>query len=140
MVLHQLEIEIETRGRGFHPITAQIEQAIAPFLTPSSTGLLHLFLKHTSASLTINENYSPEVTADLEELANRLAPDGYHYRHSLEGPDDMPAHFKSSIFGVSLTIPITRGRLNLGMWQGIFLNEHRNRGHRRRLVLTLMLV
>ncbi|EDM23511.1 hypothetical protein CMTB2_08247 [Caminibacter mediatlanticus TB-2] len=99
-------------------------------------GVLNLFLKHTSASLTINENVSPDVRVDMEEISSSLIPDGYNYHHSLEGADDMPAHFKSSMFGVSITIPITNGRLNLGTWQGIYLNEHRDYPTTREIVLT----
>jgi secondary thiamine-phosphate synthase enzyme len=100
-------------------------------------GLLHLFLQHTSASLTINENASPEVRVDLESLSNILAPEDFPYRHSLEGPDDMPAHVKSSLFGASLVIPVRSGRLALGTWQGIYLCEHRDQGGRRNVVATL---
>ena len=99
-----------------------------------------LFLKHTSASLTINENASPDVREDLEEISSSLVRDGYNYNHSLEGFDDMPAHFKSSMFGVSLNIPITNGRLNLGTWQGIYLNEHRNYPSLREIVITVWVI
>jgi len=99
--------------------------------------MMNLFLKHTSASLTINENASPDVRLDMEEISSSLIPDGYNYHHSLEGADDMPAHFKSSMFGVSLNIPITNGKLNLGTWQGIYLNEHRNYPTTREIVITV---
>jgi secondary thiamine-phosphate synthase enzyme len=101
------------------------------------TGLLNAFLQHTSASLTINENASPEVRADLESSINTMVPEGAAYQHCLEGPDDMPAHVKSSLFSPSLTIPIRDGRLALGIWQGIYLGEHRDHGGPRQLVLTL---
>ena len=102
-------------------------------------GLVHLFLQHTSASLTLNENASPEVPVDLERLASRLIPDAApYYNHTIEGPDDMSAHGKSSVVGTSLTLPVTGGLLNLGTWQGIYLWEHRERPHRRRIVITVM--
>ncbi len=100
-------------------------------------GMMNIFLKHTSASLTINENVSPDVRIDMEEISSSLVPDGLNYHHSLEGADDMPAHFKSSMFGVSLNIPVTNRRLNLGTWQGIYLNEHRNYPSTREIVITV---
>jgi len=101
-------------------------------------GLLNLFLKHTSASLTINENFSTDVRKDLENISSSLIPDGNFYEHNLEGEDDMSAHMKSSIFGVSLNIPITDGKLNLGTWQGIYLNEHKNYPSEREIVITIL--
>jgi secondary thiamine-phosphate synthase enzyme len=117
-------------------ITGVIQRNL-PEIESVRIGLLHLFLQHTSASLTINENASPEVREDLEAVSNALAPEDFSYRHSLEGPDDMPAHVKSSLFGASLVIPVRAGRLALGTWQGIYLCEHRDEGGRRNLVATL---
>jgi secondary thiamine-phosphate synthase enzyme len=132
----QRSLTLPQQRRGFHLITSQVLQAL-PELRSIKTGLLNLFLQHTSASLTVNENASPEVRADLESSINALVPEHFPYEHSLEGPDDMPAHIKSSLFGPSLMIPVQDGRLALGVWQGIYLCEHRDRGGRRQLVLTL---
>ena len=127
----------KTRARGFHLITRDIEQAL-PELAGVSVGLLHVFIQHTSASLTINENADPTVRVDFEEVFSRLVPENQpYYKHNDEGPDDLPAHIKSSLLGPSLTIPVTNGRLALGTWQGIYLCEHRDYGGSRRLVLTL---
>ncbi len=122
--------------RGFHLITSQVIEAL-PELREIETGLLHVFVQHTSASLTINENADPDVPADLETSFDALAPEDFGHRHTVEGPDDMPAHVKTSLLGSSLTVPVHDGRLSLGTWQGIHLCEHRNRGGRRKLVLTL---
>ena len=111
--------------------------AALPELRQVRIGLLHVFIQHTSASLSINENADPDVPADLESSLNAIAPEDFPYRHSCEGPDDMPAHVKASLLGCSLTIPVREGRLALGTWQGIYLCEHRNRASRRSLVLTL---
>lgn len=108
-----------------------------PEIAQFECGLLNLFVQHTSASLTINENCSPDVPLDLNDALDRIAPEGTHYRHLDEGMDDMPAHVKSSIMGASLIIPIQHGRLALGTWQGIYLNEHRNHGGARRVVATI---
>ncbi|WP_432695619.1 secondary thiamine-phosphate synthase enzyme YjbQ [Marinobacterium sp. YM272] len=133
----QKEISLKPRARGFHLITHEIEQAIEE-LGGINIGLLHLFIQHTSASLTINENADPTVRADFESFFSRAVPeDEPYYQHTLEGSDDLPAHLKSSILGPSLQIPITSGRLNMGTWQGIYLCEHRNHGGSRRLVITL---
>jgi secondary thiamine-phosphate synthase enzyme len=132
----QRSLTLPQQRRGFHLITSQVLQAL-PELMSIKTGLLNLFLQHTSASLTVNENASPEVRADFESSINALVPEDFPYEHSLEGPDDMPAHIKSSLFGPSLMIPVQDGRLALGVWQGIYLCEHRDRGGRRQLVLTL---
>lgn len=132
----QRELDLAPKKRGFHLITAEVTQAI-PELTQISVGLLHVHIKHTSASLTINENADPTVREDFESHFNILVPEeGKHYRHTLEGPDDMTSHIKASLLGSSLTVPITGGRLNLGIWQGIYLCEHRNHGGSRSLVLT----
>ena len=135
MIMKQEILRVKAPRRGFFLITDKVLEAID--ISDVNIGMMNLFLKHTSASLTINENASPEVRVDLEEISSSLVPDGYNYHHSLEGPDDMPAHFKSSMFGVSLNIPITEGRLNLGTWQGIYLNEHRNYPSLREIVITV---
>ena len=135
---YQTEITLKPRSRGFHIITREIESAI-PELSKIQIGIANIFIKHTSASLTINENVSPEVKTDMQNYFNKLVPDDLPYfEHTLEGPDDMSAHIKSSVLGYSLTIPITNGRLNLGTWQGIYLCEHRNHGGARRFVVTLI--
>ncbi|AKH20703.1 secondary thiamine-phosphate synthase enzyme YjbQ [Sedimenticola thiotaurini] len=133
----QKEISLKPRPRGFHLITDEIEQAIGEIGT-IKTGLLNLFIKHTSAALTINENADPTVRADFESFFNRAVPENEpYYRHTLEGSDDLPAHLKSSILGPGVQIPISNGRLNMGTWQGIYLCEHRNQGGSRRVVITL---
>jgi secondary thiamine-phosphate synthase enzyme len=132
----QRSLVLSPRPRGFHLITSEVLQAI-PELHEIRVGLLHVFIRHTSASLTINENADSDVRRDLESSLNSLAPEDFPYVHTLEGPDDMPAHVKASLMGSSLTIPVTDGRLALGTWQGIYLCEHRNRGGARSLVLTL---
>jgi secondary thiamine-phosphate synthase enzyme len=132
----QRTIQLTQFRRGFHLITPQIVEAL-PELREIALGLLHVFIQHTSASLTINENADPDVPADLETLFNALAPESFPHRHTIEGPDDMPAHVKAALLGSSLSIPIHNGELCLGTWQGIYLCEHRNHGGRRKLVLTL---
>lgn len=133
---HQHELPVATRGRGFHELTAQVATLVQD--SGLRTGLCHLFLRHTSASLCITENADPEVLRDHERLAQRLAPDGDPlFRHDEEGPDDMPAHVRNLFAGYELTVPIRQGRLALGTWQGIFLWEHRHAGHRREVVVTL---
>ena len=122
--------------RGCHIITPHVARAI-PELASVKIGWLHVFIMHTSASLSINENADPDVPVDLESALNALAPEDFPYRHTCEGPDDMPAHVKSSLLGSSLMIPVENGRLLLGTWQGIYLCEHRNRGGSRTLILTL---
>jgi len=132
----QSEMAIATRGRGFHSLTDSVAATIRE--SGLQTGLCHLFLRHTSASLCISENADPEVQRDLERFAERLAADGDPlFQHDAEGPDDMPAHVRSLAFGYELTIPIQRGRLGLGTWQGIYLWEHRRQGRRRELIVTL---
>jgi secondary thiamine-phosphate synthase enzyme len=134
----QRTITLKSRSRGFHLITSEILAAL-PELSRIQTGLLHLFIQHTSASLTINENADPDVRADIESHLRLLAPDNAkHYRHDTEGPDDMPAHLKASLLGNALTVPITAGRLNLGTWQGIYLGEHRADARGRHIVATIM--
>ena len=137
MAWYQRTITLPPFARGFHLITRRIQESM-PEIEKVRCGLLSLFLQHTSASLTINENASPEVRDDLESLSSVLAPEDFPYRHSLEGPDDMPAHMKSSLFGASLVIPVRSGRLALGTWQGIYLCEHRDAGERRQVVATLL--
>lgn len=133
----QKEIQLSSRKRGFHLVTDEILRQL-PELRKFEVGLLTIFIKHSSASLTINENADPTVRVDFENFFNHAVPENEpYYRHVYEGSDDMPAHLKSSILGSSLTIPVTRGELNLGIWQGIYLCEHRNHGGARSLVLTL---
>ncbi|GAA6168180.1 secondary thiamine-phosphate synthase enzyme YjbQ [Sessilibacter corallicola] len=133
----QKEIRLTSKPRGFHLITHEVLDLL-PEVQNFDVGLLHLFIKHTSASLTINENADPTVRSDFEKFFNRLAPeDQPYYEHTLEGSDDLPAHFKSSILGASLSLPIKHGTLNLGTWQGIYLGEHRNYGGARTLVATV---
>jgi len=133
----QKEISISPKPRGFHLITNDIINNISVMSTVKN-GILNLFIKHTSASLTINENADTTVRSDFESHFNYLVPEkqGY-YSHTMEGSDDMPAHLKSSILGSSIDIPITNGNLNLGTWQGIYLCEHRNRGGSRKIVATI---
>ena len=134
----QRRIALRPRSRGFHIITDEVLAAL-PELRECRVGLLHLFIQHTSASLSINENASPDVRGDLERHFNILAPEhAHHYRHTDEGPDDMPAHIKAALIGNALTIPIANGRLLLGTWQGIYLCEHRNHGGGRNVVATNM--
>lgn len=133
----QKTITLAPKSRGFHIITNDVLENI-PELKDLKTGILHLFIKHTSASLTINENADPTVRTDFESHFNMLAPENQsYYQHTFEGSDDIPAHLKASLLGSSVSIPITDGRLNLGTWQGIYLCEHRNHGSDRELVLTI---
>ena len=133
----QKEISLTQFSRGFHIITDEIIKQI-PEIINISKGLLHIFIKHTSASLTINEGADPKVRDDFETYFNKTVPDnGSNYLHKSEGPDDMPAHLKSSILGSSISIPILDGELNLGTWQSIYLCEHRNYGGNRKLVLSI---
>ena len=134
---HQQEILLSPFPRGFHLITREIISAV-PEIGRFSVGLAHLFIRHTSAGLALNENADPTVRDDMEAWFNRLAPENApYYTHTLEGPDDMPAHLKAVLLGSSLTIPISNGRLALGTWQGIYLCEHRDDGGRRRVMVTL---
>jgi len=136
-MIQQVEFTLAARPRGFHLVTREVLQHL-PTPLPQ-TGLLHLFVKHTSCALSINENADPDVRTDMETIFNHLVREGEpYYEHTLEGRDDMPAHAKSTLAGVSLTIPITGGRLNLGTWQGIYLCEFRNHGGPRYLVATLL--
>ena len=136
MNFYQKEIILKSRYRGFHLVTEEIVSQF-PELKELKTGFLQVFIKHTSAGLTINENADPTVREDFESHFNKMVPeDQPYYKHTLEGSDDMPAHLKSSLNGFSVQIPITNGRLNLGTWQGIYLCEHRDHGGSRKLVLT----
>lgn len=135
MWLHR-EIRLRPLPRGFHLVTSQVVEAL-PELARVQVGLLHVFIRHTSASLTINENADPDVATDLETSLNAVAPEDAPYVHTVEGPDDMPAHVKSVLIGSSVSVPVHAGRLCLGTWQGIFLAEHRDRAGPRSLVLTL---
>jgi len=133
----QKTIALSPKSRGFHIITNDVLENI-PELKDLKTGILQLFIKHTSASLTINENADPTVRTDFESHFNMLAPENQsYYQHTFEGSDDMPAHLKASLLGSSVSIPITDGKLNLGTWQGIYLCEHRNRGSDRKLIITI---
>lgn len=137
MMWLQKIITLKARARGFHLITAEL-LAQLPELGQFRVGLAYFFIQHTSASLTINENADPDVRRDLEVHLRHLAPDGAgHYVHVLEGPDDMPAHIKASLVGSSIMVPIHNGRLRLGVWQGIYLGEHRDHGGSRQMIATL---
>jgi secondary thiamine-phosphate synthase enzyme len=133
----QREVALEPRPRGFHLITREVLVAL-PELHEIAVGLMHLLLRHTSASLTLNENASPDVRRDLDAWFDQAVPERSHlWTHTLEGPDDMPAHVKASLLGATLTLPIAGGRLSLGTWQGLYLCEHRDRGGPRSLIATL---
>ena len=132
----QKQISLRARSRGCHLVTQEILEGI-PELSQVEVGLLHVFIMHTSASLTLNENADPDVRVDLEASLNAIAPEDFPYVHTIEGPDDMPAHVKASLMGASVSIPVANGRLRTGTWQGIYLCEHRDHGGSRKLVLTL---
>lgn len=133
----QREVTLSAKQRGFHLITDELLQQLTS-LGKIKCGVLHLFIKHSSASLTINENADPTVRSDMEKHFNIIAPErAPYYQHTYEGDDDMPAHIKSSLLGSSLSIPITKGRLNLGIWQGIYLGEHRDHASSRTIVATI---
>ena len=132
----QKSIKLSAKPRGFHVVTHEIERQI-PELRDLRIGVAHIFIQHTSASLCINENASSDVRLDMESHFNEMVPENApYYRHTFEGPDDMPAHIKASLLGSSVTVPVSNGQLNLGTWQGIYLCEHRDRGGSRRLVVT----
>lgn len=134
-MIQHYNIRLTAKPRGFHLVTREILQALPPL---PNEALLHLFIKHTSAGLTINENADADVRVDFESIFNKLVPENMPFlTHTLEGPDDMPAHIKASLVGSSVSIPITQGRLDFGTWQGIYLCEFRNRGGARNLVATL---
>ncbi|MCW3041577.1 MAG: YjbQ family protein [Solirubrobacterales bacterium] len=132
----QRDLDLRPRPRGFHLVTDEVLGAV-PELAGIRVGLLHLLLQHTSASLTLNENASPDVRRDMESWVNDAVPESFAWTHTLEGADDMPAHVKSSLMGATLTLPLRDGRPVLGTWQGIYLCEHRDRGGARRLTLTV---
>ncbi len=133
---YQQTLQLTAKPRGFQLITHEITASL-PEIAEIQIGLLHLFLQHTSASLTINENADSDVPLDLESSFSAIAPENFPHRHTCEGSDDMPAHVKSSLLGCELTLPIQSGQLCLGTWQGIYLCEHRNRGGSRRIVATI---
>jgi len=132
----QTTLELPAMSRGFHLITRRVVEAL-PAIGETRVGVLHVFIQHTSASLTLNENADPDVRVDLESSFSAIAPESFPYTHTCEGPDDMPAHVKASLLGASLSVPVREGRLALGTWQGITLCEHRDHAGPRRLVLTL---
>lgn len=137
MAWHQVQIRLKPRARGFHLVTAEIVAAV-PELRSYRVGVAHLFIQHTSASLTINENADPDVRADMERWYDQAVPENAPYFvHTAEGPDDMPAHLKASLLGSSVSVPIRDGRLALGTWQGVYLGEHRDSGGSRTVVVTL---
>ena len=136
MKFYQKEIQLKPFSRGYHLITSEVLNTI-PEIVAINMGMLQVFIKHTSASLTINENADPTVRDDFESHMNEMVPENApYYMHTYEGPDDMPAHIKASLMGTSVQIPITKGKLNLGIWQGIYLCEHRNNASGRNLVIT----
>ena len=138
MEIYQKEIRLKPRRRGFHLITEEIVRSVEE-ISKIETGMAFLLLKHTSASITLNENADPDVRTDMESVFNNLVKENQPwYVHTFEGADDMPAHGKSSLLGASLSLPVSKGRLNLGTWQGIYLCEHRNHGGARAMVITLM--
>jgi secondary thiamine-phosphate synthase enzyme len=134
-MINQYELTLPEFERGFHLITEVITEKLTDL---PKYGMLHMFIKHTSAGLTINENADPSVRVDFESIFNKLVPEGEpYYTHDAEGPDDMPAHIKSTLTGASVMVPITNGKLNLGQWQGIYLCEFRNNGGERSIVVTV---
>ncbi len=134
----QRDVELAPKPRGFHLVTGEVVDALMPQLGEVAVGIAHLFIRHTSASLTLNENASPDVRRDFERHFDATVPeDAGYWTHTLEGPDDMPAHIKASLLGPSLSLPVADGRLALGTWQGIYLCEHRDRGGSRTLLATL---
>lgn len=135
-MVQQIEITLRPKPRGFHLVTDELMRQLPKL---PKTGIINIFTKHTSCGLSINENCDPDVRTDMETIFNRLVPENQpYYDHTLEGSDDMPAHAKSTLSGVSITIPITNARLNMGTWQGIYLCEYRNGGGARKLVVTIM--
>ena len=134
----QKEFSLKPRTRGFHLVTGEIIENV-PEINDFETGIAHIFICHTSASLTLNENADPDVRTDFESHFNEMVPENAeYYRHTLEGSDDMPAHIKSSLLGSSLSLPVKNGQFNLGTWQGVYLCEHRNSGGPRKLVVTIL--
>ena len=138
MKIVQKEFELAPRKRGFHIVTDEVV-ANVPEINEFNSGLAHIFICHTSASITLNENVSPDVRADMESHFNEFVPENApYYMHTIEGSDDMPAHIKSSLLGSSVSVPVRNGRLHLGTWQGVYLCEHRNSGGQRKLVVTII--
>lgn len=138
MNCYQTRITLSPKPRGFHLVTSEIENKL-PDLKKIDIGFAHIFIQHTSASLTINENADPAVRRDFENHFNRMIPENESlFEHTLEGPDDMTSHIKSSLLGQTVSVPVTNGLFNLGTWQGIYLCEHRNNGGSRKLVITLL--
>ncbi len=135
-MIAQRRFALAPRPRGFHLVTREVAEAL-PEIGDCAAGLLHLHILHTSASLTLNENASPDVRADFETWVNAAVPEGFAWTHADEGPDDMPAHIKAALMGPSLTLPVSEGRLALGTWQGIYLCEHRDHGGARSLIATI---
>lgn len=134
---YQKQISLKAKPRGFHLVTDEIQSQLEE-IRSVKTGLCHLFILHTSASLSVNENADPTVRSDMEAHLNKMVPENVPYfEHTYEGPDDMPAHIKASLLGCSLTLPISQGRLALGTWQGIYLGEHRDYGGQRKLMVTI---
>ena len=137
MKWYQKEMTLKPRGRGFHLVTEEVVSQL-PEVKNINIGLMHILIKHTSASITLNENFDPDVRSDMDKYFNKVVRENETwYDHNSEGSDDMPAHIKSTIIGNSLTIPITNGKLNLGTWQGIYLCEHRNHTGNRKIVVTI---
>lgn len=137
MPWHQVELRLQARSRGIHLVTQEVVAAL-PQIATLRVGILHLFIQHTSASLSINENADPDVRHDMQRWLDRAVPEGStEFVHTAEGPDDMPAHLKAALLGISVSIPIRDGRLALGTWQGIYLGEHRDEGGPRRVMATL---
>ncbi|GMU96685.1 MULTISPECIES: secondary thiamine-phosphate synthase enzyme YjbQ [Ignavibacterium] len=137
MIFIQKEIKLKSRSKGIYLITSEILSEI-PEIKDIRSGLVNIFLKHTSASLSLNENASADVRTDMENFLDKLVPNENYFLHNYEGKDDMPAHIKTSLLGNSLTIPVTDGKLNIGTWQGIYLCEHRIHPHRRDVVVTII--
>lgn len=134
-MIEQKEFSLQAQNRGYHLITQEVRQAIG---TLPKTGIFNLYIKHTSAAITINENADPSVRVDFEQIFNKIVPENMPFlTHTIEGPDDMPAHIKAAMIGSSITIPVTNHRLNLGTWQGIYLCEFRNYGGSRKVVATI---
>lgn len=135
-IWRQFQVSLRARPRGFHLVTDEVLEQVAG-LSQVNLGLMHVFIRHTSAGLTLNENADPDVRVDMEMATNRICPENWPYVHTCEGPDDMPAHVKASLFGSSVTIPISNGSLALGTWQGLYLCEHRDRAGKRKLIVTI---
>lgn len=136
MIQHTQQITVSTRGKGLYEFTDQVERWLAGCRV--STGLVTVFIRHTSASLTIQENADPDVIADLKSFFERIAPENGPYRHTVEGPDDMPAHIRSALTATQLSIPVVEGRMGLGTWQGLYVFEHRAAAHRRNILLHFL--